>query len=71
MFELKEGSDSEITVFAVDVAIPNCPAITIGITAKLVISFDGRVELIVTSTETKGVEISDNKVRLILSLIHI
>lgn len=63
--EFVKGSDSEITVFAVDVAIPNCPAITIGITAKLVISFDGRVELIVTSTETKGVEISNNKVRLI------
>lgn len=65
MFEMKEGSDSEITVFSVDVAIPNCPAITIGITAKLVISFDGRVELVVTSRESKGIEITDNKVRLI------
>ena len=63
--EFVKGADSEIEVFAVDVAIPNCPAITIGITAKLVISFDGRVELIVTSRETKGVEIVDNKVRLI------
>ena len=65
MFEMKEGSDHEITVFSVDVAIPNCPAITIGITAKFVISFDGRVELVVTSTETKGIEITDNRVRLI------
>ena len=63
--EFVKGADSEITVFSVDVAIPNCPAITIGITAKLVISFDGRVELILTSKETKGVEIVDNKVRLI------
>jgi len=63
--EFVKGADSEIEVFAVDVAIPNCPAITIGITAKLVISFDGRVELILTSKETKGVEIVDNKVRLI------
>ncbi len=63
--EFVKGADSEITVFAVDVAIPNCPAITIGITAKLVISFDGRVELIVTSRESKGVEISDNRVRVI------
>ncbi len=63
--EFVKGADSEITVFSVDVAIPNCPAITIGITAKLVISFDGRVELVVTSQETKGVEISDNKVRVI------
>ena len=63
--EFVKGSDSEIEVFSVDVAIPNCPAITIGITAKLVISFDGRVELVVTSRESKGVEIVDNKVRLI------
>lgn len=63
--EFVKGADSEIEVFSVDVAIPNCPAITIGITAKLVISFDGRVELILTSKETKGVEIIDNKVRLI------
>ncbi len=65
MFEMKEGSDHEITVFTVDVAVPNCPAITIGITAKFVITFDGRVELVVTSTETRGLEISENKVRLI------
>lgn len=65
MFEMKEGSDHEITVFTVDVAVPNCPAITIGITAKFVISFDGRVELVVTSTETRGIEITDNKVRVI------
>ncbi len=63
--EFVKGSDSEIEVFSVDVAIPNCPAITVGITAKLVISFDGRVELVVTSRESKGVEIIDNKVRLI------
>ncbi len=63
--EFVKGADSEIEVFSVDVAIPNCPAITIGITAKLVISFDGRVELVVTSEEHKGVEISDNKIRLI------
>ena len=63
--EFVKGADSEIEVFSVDVAIPNCPAITIGITAKLVISFDGRVELILTSKETRGVEIIDNKVRLI------
>jgi len=63
--EFVKGADSEITVFSVDVAIPNCPAITIGITAKLVISFDGRVELILTSREKRGVEIIDNKVRLI------
>ena len=63
--EFVKGADSEIEVFSVDVAIPNCPAITIGITAKLVISFDGRVELVVTSRESKGVEIVDNRVRLI------
>ena len=65
MFEMKEGSEHEIKVFSIDVAVPNCPAITVGITAKFVISFDGRVELVVTSTETRGIEISENKVRLI------
>lgn len=63
--EFVKGADSEINIFTVDVAIPNCPAITVGITAKLVISFDGRVELVVTSTETKGIEISENRVRVI------
>ena len=62
LFEMREGADSEINVFSVDVAIPNCPAITIGITAKLVITFDGRVDLVIYSSETKGVEIIDNKV---------
>ncbi len=65
LFEMKEGGDSEITVFNVDIAIPNCPAITIGLTAKLIVTFDGRVELQLCSAETKGVEIVDNKVRLI------
>ena len=65
LFEMKGGSESEIEVFSVDVAIPNCPAITIGITAKFVITFDGRVDLVITSHEQKGVEIIDNKVRAI------
>ena len=65
LFEMKGGSESEIEVFSVDVAIPNCPAITIGITAKFVITFDGRVDLVITSSEQKGVEIIDNKVRAI------
>ncbi len=65
MFEMKEGSDHRIDVFKVDIAIPNCPAITIGITASFIITFDGRVELVLTSSETRGIEISDNKVRLV------
>ncbi len=65
LFEMKEGGDSEIDVFSVDVAIPNCPAITIGITAKLIITFDGRVELVIDTNETRGVEVVDNKVRVI------
>lgn len=65
LFEMKGGSESEIEVFSVDVAIPNCPAITVGITAKFVITFDGRVDLVITSHELKGVEIIDNKVRAV------
>lgn len=65
LFEMKGGSESEIEIFSVDVAIPNCPAITVGITAKFVITFDGRVDLVITSHEQKGVEIIDNKVRAI------
>ncbi|MBR6620589.1 MAG: hypothetical protein IKK85_09615 [Clostridia bacterium] len=65
LFEMREGADAEINVFSVDVAIPNCPAITIGITAKLVITFDGRVDLVIHSSETKGVRIVNNEVRLV------
>ncbi len=65
LFEMKGGSESEVEIFSVDVAIPNCPAITVGITAKFVITFDGRVDLVITSHEQKGVEIIDNKVRAI------
>ncbi|MBR4049301.1 MAG: hypothetical protein IKK09_02270 [Clostridia bacterium] len=65
LFNMKGGSESEIEIFSVDVAIPNCPAITVGITAKFVITFDGRVDLVITSHEQKGVEIIDNKVRAI------
>lgn len=65
LFEMKEGGNSEIDVFSVDVAIPNCPAITVGITAKLIVTFDGRVDLVIVSNETRGVEVIDNKVRVI------
>ncbi|HBL40982.1 MAG TPA: hypothetical protein DDY98_05190 [Ruminococcaceae bacterium] len=62
---LESGSDSVIPVFTMDVAIPNCPAITIGITAKVVIHFDGMIELVLTSSQQKGIEIINNKVRVI------
>ena len=58
LFEMKGGSESEVEIFSVDVAIPNCPAITVGITAKFVITFDGRVDLVITSHEQKGRAIS-------------
>lgn len=65
LFELTKGSNSEITLFSVDVAIPHCPAITVGIVAKIVITFDGRVVLSITSEESHGIEVIDNKARTI------
>ncbi len=62
---LESGSDSVIPVFTMDVAIPNCPAITVGITAKVVIHFDGMIELVLTSSQQKGIEIINNKARAI------
>ena len=63
--ELTSGADSVIPVFTMDVPIPNCPAITIGITAAVVIRFDGSIELVLTSSQQKGVEIINNKLRTI------
>ena len=63
--ELTSGSDSVIPVFTMDVPIPNCPAITVGVTAAVVIRFDGSVELVLTSSQQKGIEIINNKVRTI------
>lgn len=65
MYEFTKGDESVIPVFTYDVPIPNCPAITVGVTAKLVISVEGYVQLILSSSETKGIEIINNKVRTI------
>lgn len=63
--ELTSGADSVIPVFTMDIPIPNCPAITVGITAAVVIRFDGSIELVLTSSQQKGIEIINNKVRTI------
>lgn len=62
---LTSGADSVIPVFTMDIPIPNCPAITVGITAAVVIRFDGSIELVLTSSQQKGIEIINNKVRTI------
>ncbi len=63
--ELTSGADSVIPVFTMDIPIPNCPAITVGVTAAVVIRFDGSIELVLTSSQQKGIEIINNKVRTI------
>lgn len=63
LFELKKGGDSVINIFSVAVAVPNCPALTIQLDLKVIITFDGKVAVIVTSNESKGYEIVNNKGR--------
>lgn len=65
VYGLTKGDDAEFPVFTYDVPIPNCPAITVGITAKVVITVDGMIQLVISSSETKGIEIINNKIRTI------
>lgn len=63
--ELMPGGGNKITVFSFEVPIPNCPAITVSLDINLRISVDGKIEIIITSHNVKGIEIVDNRVRVI------
>jgi len=62
---LMPGGGNKITVFSVNVPIPNCPAITISLDVNLRITVDGRITITITSSQVRGIEIINNKVRLI------
>ena len=62
---LMPGGGNKITVFSVQVPIPNCPAITISLDVNLRLSVDGKLEISIESSNIKGIEIINNKVRLI------
>ncbi len=67
---LMPGGGNKITVFSVQVPIPNCPAITISLDVNICITVDGKIQITITSSNVKGVEIINNKVRVINETIY-
>lgn len=62
---LMPGGGNKITVFSFEVPIPNCPAISIALDVNLCISVDGKISITISSSNVKGIEIVNNKVKLI------
>lgn len=62
---LAKGNNGAITIFSVDVPIPNVPCITVCLDLQLTISVDGVITLEVVSQEAKGYEFVNGKVRAI------
>jgi len=67
---LMPGGGNKITVFSVNIPIPNCPAITISLDVNIRISVDGKIQITITSSQVKGVEIINNKVRIINEAVY-
>ena len=61
---VQPGGGTKINVFTIDFPIGSTP-FTVKLNVSLTLSANGRIELIVTSNETKGFEIINNKGRFI------
>jgi len=67
---LMPGGGNKITVFDVEIPIPNCPAITITLDVNLCISVDGQITITITSSNVQGIEIVNNNVRVINDITY-
>lgn len=67
---LMPGGGDKITVFSVDVPIPNLPTVTISLDVNIRLTVDGKIEITITSSNVKGVEIINNKVRVINETVY-
>ena len=62
---LMPGGGNKMTVFSVDVPITNLPTVTISLDINIRITVNGKIEITIESSNVKGIEIVDGKVRLI------
>jgi hypothetical protein len=62
---LANGAGSKITVFTVQVPIPNLPSVTLSLDVNIRITVYGKIEISIESSQVKGLEIINNKVRII------
>lgn len=67
---LMPGGGNKVTVFSVNVPIPNLPTVTISLDVNLRLTVDGKIEITITSSNVKGVEIVNNKVRIINETVY-
>jgi len=67
---LMPGGGNKITVFSVNVPIPNLPTVTISLDVNIRLTVDGKIEITITSSNVKGVEIINNKVRIINETVY-
>jgi|GEM_PF-561743 len=65
LLTLVSGGGNKITVFTVNIPIPNLPTVTISLDVNIRITVNGKIEITITSSQVKGLEIIDNKVRII------
>jgi len=67
---LMPGGNNKITVFTINVPIPNLPAVTVSLDVNLRITVNGKIEITIESSNVKGLEILNNKVRIINETIY-
>ena len=67
---LMPGGGNKITVFSVNVPIPNLPTVTISLDVNIRLTVDGKIEISITSSNVKGIEIINNKVRIINETVY-
>lgn len=67
---LMPGGGNKITVFSVNVPIPNLPTVTISLDVNIRLTVNGKIEITITSSNVKGVEIINNKLRVINETVY-
>ena len=65
LLTLVQGSGNKINVFSISIPIPNVPSVTIKLDVSISINIYGKIEISITSNNVKGIEIINNKVRII------
>lgn len=67
---LMPGGGNKVTVFTFQVPIPDLPGATISLDVNLRITVDGKIQITIESSQVKGVEIVNNKIRIINEAIY-
>lgn len=65
LLTLVSGGNNKLTVFTLNVPIPNLPTVTVSLDINIRISIEGQMQITLESQNITGIEIINNKIRLI------